>query len=234
MTAWRARWTKGARRAAIVILVALAAVVAPSPASAADLFGEVGPEFTISMRDANGEPVLRLEPGEYTITIRDLSDIHNFHLTGPGIDLSTAIERVETVVWTVTLVPGRYAFVCDPHLLRMRGAFVVAAAQPEPQPEPEPQPPVTPTLMATVDAKGIPSLRRSNGRVRVTTLTAGTYIIVVRDRSSKHSFWLSGHGLNRRTGSRFRGTVRWRVTLHPGVYRYSSGSGRPRRSFRVR
>jgi hypothetical protein len=78
------------------------------------------------------------------------------------------------------------------------------------------------------------ALRTTTGR-RVSTLRRGTFWVVVSDRSRSANFHLSGPRVNRRTGARFRGTVRWRVLLVRGVYRYRAdvgavGGGR----FRVR
>ena len=69
--------------------------------------------------------------GTYVITIRDRSAIHNFHLTGPGVDKRTSLGKVYTTTWKVTLKKGTYKFVCDPHAAIMsrhsaggRGAIV--------------------------------------------------------------------------------------------------------------
>ena len=78
------------------------------------------------------------------------------------------------------------------------------------------------------------ALRNTAGR-RVSTLRRGTYWVVVNDRSRSANFHLSGPRVNRRTTARFRGTLRWRVLLVRGTYRYRAdvgavGGGR----FRVR
>ena len=46
--------------------------------------GSVGPGFSISLRDAEGHAVTRVEPGEFEIEVDDKSEEHNFHLSGPG------------------------------------------------------------------------------------------------------------------------------------------------------
>jgi len=88
--------------------------------------GEPGdPEaFTITLLGADGEPVEELPAGEYEVEVSDPAQMHNFHLTGPGVDESTSVTETEEVTWTVTLEPGEYAFVCDPHP-RMSGMFTV-------------------------------------------------------------------------------------------------------------
>jgi plastocyanin len=89
------------------------------------LIGTVGeaedPEaFTIALADSSGEPVTTLEAGQYQVKVSDLATLHNFHLTGPGVDESTSVSGTGEVTWNVTLEPGGYSFVCDPHP-EMRG-----------------------------------------------------------------------------------------------------------------
>ena len=80
--------------------------------------------FTITLTDGSGEPVETLPAGQYEIRIADLSEIHNFHLEGEGVDESTTVPETGEVVWEVTLEPGDYTYVCDPHP-SMVGAFSV-------------------------------------------------------------------------------------------------------------
>ena len=214
------------RRALVLALALAGALASPAAAQAVDLFGTVGPEFTITLRDAQGRPVTQLDPGEYRIIVEDRSDFHNFHLVGPGVDVATEVEGIETVTWNVTLAEGRYDFFCDPHRVDMRGQFTVG------NPPPLPQPP--PRLIATVGPKNTITLTQNGARVR--SLAAGTYTIVVRDRSRKHNFHLTGPGLNRKTAVARTGTVTWTVTFRAGTYRFTSDpqARRLRRSFSVR
>ena len=85
------------------------------------LTGTVGPGFDISLTGTDG-----LTPGEYTINVSDKSDIHNFHLTGPGVDMKTEVSEEGDTSWTVNLQPGDYEFVCDPHASQMNGSFTVS------------------------------------------------------------------------------------------------------------
>src|SRR6476469_4985463 len=55
------------------------------------LDGSVGPGFNISL-SRNGQPVTTLEAGTYTLKVDDQADIHDFHLTGPGVDVSTEVS----------------------------------------------------------------------------------------------------------------------------------------------
>jgi plastocyanin len=64
------------------------------------------------------------------------------------------------------------------------------------------------------------SLKTTSGKL-VTKLRAGTYTIVVRDRSGIHNFHLRGPRLDKVvTGIPFMGTKTIRVKLRPGKYTY--------------
>lgn len=70
---------------------------------------------------------------------------------------------------------------------------------------------------------------------RVGTLAAGAYTVVISDRTKVDNFHLTGPGVSRRTGVAAKGTVRWKVRLQPGTYRYRSDAHAPlSRTFRVR
>jgi len=197
------------RRLLTTVVCAFAALASPAAAQAEDLFATVGPEFTISLRNAQGQAVTQLDPGPYRIVVQDEGDFHNFHLSGPGVNVATGVGAIETVTWDVTFVEGRYAFFCDPHSTSMRGAFTVGNP-----------PPLPVRLAATVGPSNAITLTRNGVRVR--TLTAGSYVIVVRDRSRRHNFHLTGPGVNRKTAVGRTGTVTWNVTLAAGTFRYVS------------
>jgi len=211
------------RRLLTALACAAAALGAPAAAHAEDLFATVGPGFTITLRTAQGQAVSHLDPGAYRIVVNDLSDLHNFHLYGPGVSLATDVEALEQVTWEVTLVEGRYAFVCDPHATIMKGAFTVGNPPPLPQ-----------RLVATVGPANTIALTLNGARVR--TLDAGPYVIVVRDRSKRHNFHLTGPGVNRKTAVGGIRTVTWNLTLGAGTFRYVSDpqAKRVRGSFVVR
>jgi plastocyanin len=91
-----------------------------------ELYASVGPGFEISLTTEGGEAITSLDAGTYTIEVNDQSDQHNFHLTGPGaVDVSTTVEEVTEIDWTVDLVAGTYHFQCDPHASSMNGDFEV-------------------------------------------------------------------------------------------------------------
>jgi plastocyanin len=227
------------QRIRLLVIAAVAAGVLGSPTAAyaqTRLVAEVGrgDAFTISLRTASGGSVGNIAPGAYEIEVNDESTMHNFHLTGPGVDMRTTEAFVGRVTWNVTLQNGRYSFVCDPHSTQMRGSFTVGTAPPPPPPPPPPPAGRATTLFATVGPGPTISLRTRSGR-RVTRVRRGRYRIVVRDRSAIHNFHLRGPGVNKRTTVGFRGTRTWTVTFRRGTYRFvcDPHARRMRGSFRV-
>ena len=70
---------------------------APQAEAGATLLGSVGsaddPEaFEITLTTEDGEPVDVLAAGDYTLVVSDPAQIHNFHLTGSGLDVATGVE----------------------------------------------------------------------------------------------------------------------------------------------
>jgi plastocyanin len=91
-----------------------------------DLKGEVyASGFKIEMKNRAGADLKRIKAGAYTIKVEDKSTIHDFHLTGPGVNKSTTVGGTGEKFWTVTLRRGTYKYVCDPHAAMMRGSFTV-------------------------------------------------------------------------------------------------------------
>jgi plastocyanin len=105
----------------LIAIVAILALAAPTFAASRTntLTGTDGPGFTITMNKKT------VKAGTYVITIHDKSNIHNFHLTGPGVNKLTSVSRVYTTKWTVKLKKGTYHFVCDPHRTIMHGVLKV-------------------------------------------------------------------------------------------------------------
>jgi plastocyanin len=111
---------------AVVLLVGVCLLVAaPATAATPVLNGTDGPGFTITLKKGKVK-VKSVKAGKYKIVIKDLSNIHNFHLTGPGkINKKTGVGAKGTFTWTVTLKKGTYKYVCDPHASVMKGSFKV-------------------------------------------------------------------------------------------------------------
>jgi plastocyanin len=104
--------------------IALAGIGSGAQAATPTLSASVGPGFTISLKKS-GRKVTRLSAGTYKIRVADRSNIHNFHLTGSGVNKKTSVSSTGTTTWTVRLRRGTYRFVCDPHASMMKGSFVV-------------------------------------------------------------------------------------------------------------
>jgi plastocyanin len=113
----------------MLVLLATAAaglsLVASSAAAPVKLTGTVGPSFTITLKKGTSK-VTKLKAGKYTFVIHDKSNIHNFHLKGPVSKMFTSVSFTGTKTVTLTLKPGKYTYVCDPHASSMRGSFRVS------------------------------------------------------------------------------------------------------------
>ena len=112
------------RLALVTLLGAALAFVASASAAVPTLTGVDGPGFTITLKKGTSK-VKTVKAGKYKIVIKDMSNIHNFHLKGPGIDKKTGVSAKGTFTWTVTLKAGTYKYVCDPHASIMKGSFKV-------------------------------------------------------------------------------------------------------------
>jgi hypothetical protein len=218
---------------AIVVapLMAMALFVGRAGADGELLIAIVGTNdgSDIALRYPDGRIVEELLPGTYTVRVRDLSRLHNFHLasnTDPTVDFRTDVEFVGEQDFTVTFKNGiRYAYACEPHWQTMNGEFLVRAATP-PAPPPPP-PPAVRTLRASVSPTGVATLTPRSVR-------GGRFRIVVRDRSARHGFRLAGRGVHRATGVSFKGSATWRVRLAKGVYRFGTDAKHLAGRLRVR
>ena len=83
-----------------------------------------GDAYVITLMDSTGAPVSSLKAGSYTVKVKDASKIHNFHLTGPGVEQKSSVPEITEATWTVTLQAGTYTYKCDPHP-KMTGSFTV-------------------------------------------------------------------------------------------------------------
>jgi hypothetical protein len=207
-------------RPLLLFPLVLAAVLLPgaahSAATATAVNVTVGPGFSIKVADANGD---------YSITIRNLSPSseHNFHLTGPGVDKASAFDNT-TVTWDVTFVDGTYKWQCDAHPTIMKGSFRVGAAPPPP--------PAPKKLTGKVGPKKTISLKK--GTAAVKALVAGRYKLVVTDATKADNFHLTGPGVNKKTGVKFKGGATWTLTFKPGKYTFRSDATKKlKRTFSV-
>jgi plastocyanin len=206
----------GVRLLLAVVVVSLLGAVETARADNPVLTGDVGAgdSFTITLNDVAGNKVTHLDAGAYTVTLHDHSAFHNFHLSGPGVDISTSVDGIENKTFTVTFTDGTYFFNCDPHSSQMKGSFTVGTVS---TPPPAPAPTVV-KLSASIGAGSKATFGPLAG------IAAGKAVVTVRDASASDGFRLSGPGVSKATGAAFRGTVKWTVTLTAG--RYSFGSVR--------
>ena len=198
------------RRLLLITALAAASISLPGAATGEPtitLTGVVGPSAVITLKNADGNNVTHLDPGMYEVSINDQSDLHNFHLFGPGVEQKTEVETVGMVVWTIQVVEGTYNFRCDAHANTMRGAFTVGNVPPPPAP--------TPKLNGKVTAKAI-SLKNASTGAKVRSLVAGAHKVVVSDTSKTQNFHLNGPGVNKKTGVKARTKATWTVALGPG------------------
>ena len=107
----------------VALAVLAAALAAPAAlAGTPTLTGTVGPGFTITLKQGT-KKVSKLKAGTYVFKIADKSSLHNFHLTGPGVNKTTSVAKTGTSTWKLKLKKGTYKFVCDPHKSFMKGSF---------------------------------------------------------------------------------------------------------------
>jgi plastocyanin len=110
-----------------VAATALATAGGGSADAAKTVNGTVGPGFTIGLA-IQGKKVTKLKVGTpYRFVIRDRAAIHDFHLTGPGLNrVLTSVPFTGTKSFVLRLRKGSYRFVCDPHSGIMHGRFLVS------------------------------------------------------------------------------------------------------------
>src|SRR6266513_3847671 len=92
-----------------VVAAALAVTGSGLATSAKTVNGTVGPGFTIGLT-MKGKQVTKLKAGTpYRFVISDRADIHDFHLSGPGLNrVLTSVAFVGTKSFVLTLKKGSY------------------------------------------------------------------------------------------------------------------------------
>lgn len=215
-------------RIVAVALVAGLAVASVAFAEGPLLKGTVGGEDGIKMRDASGTIVSSVAPGAVSFELDDQSDAHNFHLTGPGVNIATGVEAIETKTFDATLVDGVYRFQCDIHPLSLKGQFTAGTGGSEGGgggggggggTTTLPSAPVGSTLVLTSGPGLTISLKTKAGK-KVTRLKPGRYTIVARDKSGLHSAHILGAGVNKKTAIPGTATQTWKVVLKNGTLVY--------------
>ena len=110
--------------AAASALALVLAASAPAAPAVKTVHGSVGPGFTINLTLA-GKHVTKLKAGvPYRFVISDRASIHDFHLSGPGINrVLTSVGFTGTKTFVLKLRKGHYRYLCDPHASLMHGDF---------------------------------------------------------------------------------------------------------------
>lgn len=106
------------------LVTAVAILAANAAAATPKLTAMVSDPVNISLKQGT-KKVTSLKAGKYTIVVQDKAADHNFHLSGPGVNKTTSVSGKGTYTWTVTLKPGKYTYLCDPHKAFMKGSFTV-------------------------------------------------------------------------------------------------------------
>jgi hypothetical protein len=216
----------------LLLVAAVVALLGAAGSARADnptLVGDVGlgDSFTISLKDSSGAPVTHLATGTYTLLVHDHSAIHNFDLGGPGVSVSTDIAGIGDRTFTITVTDGTYFFQCDDHPTTMKGSFTAGSVT-TPPPAPAPAPAPVTKLAGSIGPGARVALKPSTG------LSAGKAKVTVTDRTATDGFRLTGPGIARSTGVKFKGSVTWTLTLRPGKYTFGSArSVKLRHSFTV-
>jgi plastocyanin len=113
------------RSTLIIAALVVSVFIASAQAAGVRLKAQTGPGYQIQIKKA-GKVLKTIKAGRVTLTVEDKSSIHNFHLTGPGVNKSTGLSFVGEKTWSVKLRPGRYTYQCDTHAsLGMKGSFKV-------------------------------------------------------------------------------------------------------------
>lgn len=215
-----------ARILATALGVAATAFVLASPGAAegTKIFGTVGPGFSIALTDASGAKITKLDPGQYELVVDDKSDFHNFHLSGPGVNVTTTVEEIGQKTFQITIADGTYKYVCDPHLGDMFGEFTVGNVAAPPTTTTTTPAAKKPTVSAPVGAKltltsgpGFTIGLKTAAGKKVTSLGTGAYTIVLDDRSTAHNAHITAAGVNKSTTVPFVGKTTVKVTLKKGT-----------------
>ena len=166
----------------------------------------------ISFTTADGSRVTRLEPGTYSIAVRDTSVSNNFHFMGPGVDEHTQVFPLADYTWTVTFGPGRYSFFSE-RKVNLQGSFTVGNA-----------PTSSARLLHAVAGPDFSiALVDANWQPLTKPILRGVWTLSIRDETDDHDFVLRGPNVNRSTPLEFVGTATWKLNLAAGFYLFRCG-----------
>jgi hypothetical protein len=116
-----------------LLIVGLLIVAGPAGANPAGLVatvkdvrvrGQEGPGIALIFRlTYNGKRFKTLPAGSYNLVVNDQSRYLQFHLMGPGVNISTGVASRGTKTFTLRLRKGRYVYQSDPHASTTRRSF---------------------------------------------------------------------------------------------------------------
>jgi hypothetical protein len=89
------------------------------------LLATVGPKNTISLRSGTGAVLKSVKAGTYSITVRDRTKAHNFHLVGKGVNRKSGVGAVATLTWKLKLSAGVLRFYSDRAPKTVKGSIRV-------------------------------------------------------------------------------------------------------------
>ena len=89
------------------------------------LLATVGPKNTISLKSASGATLKTVKAGTYSITVRDRTKLHNFHLVGKGVNRKSGLAAMGTLTWKVKLSAGPLRFFSDKSPTTVKGSVKV-------------------------------------------------------------------------------------------------------------
>jgi len=99
----------------------------PTPApTAKKLVLTVGPTASIVLSNPSGKRVTAVKAGNYTITVRDRSKVHNAHLVGKGVNRKSGLAATGTRTWKVKLSAGPLRFFSDRSPKTVKGSVRVS------------------------------------------------------------------------------------------------------------
>jgi plastocyanin len=100
----------------------------PKPPVVPKLLATVGPKSTISLKSASGAALKKVKAGTYSITVRDRSKLHNFHLVGKGVNRKSGLAGTGTLTWKVKLSAGVLRYFSDKSPKTVKGSVTVTPA----------------------------------------------------------------------------------------------------------
>jgi hypothetical protein len=110
-----------------VAVAALALAAAGSAMAPPKVKGTVGPGFTITLKNLQGQLVKTLKPGAQSFVLTDKADIHDWSLKGPGVNKHlTGVAFTGTKTMVVTLKAGTYTYYCSVHPTQIHHTFKVS------------------------------------------------------------------------------------------------------------